>query len=325
MSSEIHDAPPTTVGPNRPCNFTDTGDPPTPPLTLHLRSPPRFDNVNHWWKAIRRAFAYVVQVVQMNENHGQTRFAFTLIELLVVVAIIGMLISLLLPSLSRARAKARALVCLSNIKQTAAGFFLYAEDYGVIPGSLWQGEEMNCDWAGVSNDIYDPDYHEHPLLASPLRNYLTEIDEILECPTEQREANTIFDYCMLSRMAGAKTDLPWKMTYPKDPVHPKKSRYYFQALVLLVEEHTTFYNAVYDDGFWSNDDQFTDRHEGAAHIAYLDGSAGPFEAPRGPNPEMQETTDLKAKQLRLWIGEDIYPLYSPYESENKMGWINQPH
>ncbi len=54
---------------------------------------------------------------------------FTLIELLVVVAIIALLISILLPSLSKAREQARTTLCLSRLGQFGKAFMIYAEDY----------------------------------------------------------------------------------------------------------------------------------------------------------------------------------------------------
>ena len=57
------------------------------------------------------------------------RRGFTLIELLVVVSIIALLVSILLPALSKAREQAKAVVCLSRMKSVALGVALYTHDY----------------------------------------------------------------------------------------------------------------------------------------------------------------------------------------------------
>src|SRR6478672_6270543 len=57
------------------------------------------------------------------------RNAFTLIELLVVIAIIAILAAILFPVFAQARAKARAISCISNLKQIATGTMMYQQDY----------------------------------------------------------------------------------------------------------------------------------------------------------------------------------------------------
>jgi len=88
--------------------------------------------------------------IRVHLRSSAVRNAFTLIELLVVIAVIAILAAILFPVLANARERARQTRCVSNLKQIAAAWLMYAEDNGgrACPSYYWhEGWMYNWDFA----------------------------------------------------------------------------------------------------------------------------------------------------------------------------------
>ncbi|EDM27066.1 hypothetical protein LNTAR_07474 [Lentisphaera araneosa HTCC2155] len=132
---------------------------------------------------------------------------FTLIEILVVVAIIGILASLLLPTLGNARDKSRASVCKNNLKQLSVTMYLYLDDSQYIINHVTPNPStgLNIPWSRAN--VFPGD------------------NSILECPSDEKadpaswEPSYGFNYFYLKEQKLAEVSKPAETIFFADSGH----------------------------------------------------------------------------------------------------------
>ncbi|HEY3762886.1 MAG TPA: prepilin-type N-terminal cleavage/methylation domain-containing protein [Verrucomicrobiae bacterium] len=141
--------------------------------------------------------------------------AFTLIELLVVIAIIAILAAMLLPVLSRAKARAQEAACVNNQKQLTLAWVLYADDFNDRLVLNANNYAINNGLVGWIDDVLAWDFPPHAgvpenyntaLLANALLGpYCSKQTGIYKCPADIYNGNKgprVRSYSMNGQMNG---------------------------------------------------------------------------------------------------------------------------
>jgi prepilin-type N-terminal cleavage/methylation domain-containing protein/prepilin-type processing-associated H-X9-DG protein len=234
-----------------------------------------------------------------DHNSAGIRRGFTLIELLVVIAIIAILAGMLLPALSRAKQKAQAIQCVSNLKQLALCWTMYYTDNNdrLVPNWL----NTTNPWILGNVAALPGATNEADLRNGKLYTYNQSIGiykdpAAIELPNSLKGQKAriprglVRTYSMSGRMGGADaadarfgaTDTSWVLgpRYPQfkrfgDILNPSPAG----ALVFIDESKETIDDGYYatkapPSSIWQNSP--TARHGKAAAFSFADGHAEVF-------------------------------------------------
>lgn len=112
----------------------------------------------------------------------RTRRGFTLIELLVVIAIISILLTMLMPSITRARDEAKLMGCGNNLRQIMGASIVYAgANKGQLPSPNWHYDSEQIGWLYANAKMVEPT----DLEGGQLWPYLSSV-YVYRCPADRQ-------------------------------------------------------------------------------------------------------------------------------------------
>ncbi len=220
-------------------------------------------------------------VTLAESNRRGSVVAFTLIELLVVIAIIGLLAALLLPVLSKSRAKAEGVTCSNNVQQLMLAWILYAEDNGdllVNNHGVPQTLALRQTWANNVEDWQSSDDNTNLvyLTDSKLGPFANRSARIYKCPSDREPAPN--GPRIRSMSMNAMVGNPGELTNRFNPLYVQfyktaEVRNPSGIFVFLDEQADTL-----NDGFFVNRlDEYAwgnlpgSYHNGAVNLSFVDG------------------------------------------------------
>jgi len=125
----------------------------------------------------------MMMAAQQNKLMAE-RHAFTLIELLVVIAVLTVLIAVLLPALTQARALGRRMTCQSNLRQIGQAWQIYLNEYDGKFYQRYNAEVTYGGWRGTNPSVKDTPRPLNPVMSLPLLCDSQDDARVFRCPTE---------------------------------------------------------------------------------------------------------------------------------------------